>query len=777
MKYVIVLTKKIIFFLIFSIFFLSSSNSQSNEVSLLNLKKNLCNDIKFNEDLSNIKNLQIKFKNYRKWSKNGLTILNHKKANRFITEKSKKRYSANLIIYYNDGKICSYKSKIRQNGDHFDHIKFEDGNIIQSLDVHLSEGNILGVTKFKLFIPETRNANEEIIVSQLMKSLGYISPKTFFLKTRINNFSTKFLFQEKASKELIESYLFKDAPIYEGNEKLVIGTSKNKNTIFNKKMTFVRQINDKWINSDLTEKISVEGLTKLNEVYFTNISNLMKKNQKVDQLTLDYKKLANGQKEQYEYLVGYDALLNSVNGGHALIPHNRKFYFDPYSKKFYPIFYDASPGSANRNLITGWSTKIKELKINEFKWGISKNSIIGSSIILKNLEDLDLDVIYKKTKLNGVKYSKKEYLEIINSIKQNLKTISKVKNNDRDNYNINLTDYIEKIKDDTIEFYTYFKFKKDLFKCESYLENCRNINLDIVNFRKLINGDLNYKNKKALFLGNVNLDNKQINLDASTQNYYKEYNFNSNSNKIKIKSSKNSIIDFDSKKNLLKIDAFDNDWVVIEKSNLNNITIDFKKTNKKKFVKKENRFNDVFLTGCLNIFNSNFKAINFKIYNADCEDALNIVKSNGTISSIYIEKSDYDGLDVDYSNLKFDKIFIKNSNNDCVDFSNGNYEIKFININNCKDKGISIGEKSKVFFEEMKVLHSNIGVASKDGSITEINDIKIDKTENCLAAYNKKNEFDGGMIKIETLKCTNFNNKLVVDGSSLINIKNSIVVE
>jgi hypothetical protein len=182
MKYAIVLTKKIIFFLFFFNFFLSNTISLSNEASLLNLKKNLCNNIKFNEDLSNINNIQINFKNYRKWSKNGLNILSQKKINSFITDKSKKRYLANLIIYYNDGTICSYKSKIRQNGDHFDHIKFEDGNITQSLDVHLSDGNILGVTKFKLFIPETRNANEEIIVSQLMKSLGYISPKTFFFK-------------------------------------------------------------------------------------------------------------------------------------------------------------------------------------------------------------------------------------------------------------------------------------------------------------------------------------------------------------------------------------------------------------------------------------------------------------------------------------------------------------------------------------------------------------------------------------------------------------------
>ena len=165
-----------------------------------------------------------------------------------------------------------FKAKIRQNGDHFDHIQLKNGNIIQSLDVHLERGNISGITKFKLFITSTRNADSEIIISKLLNDLGYISPKTSYVKTLLNNNKTIFLFQEKASKELIERSRFKDAPIYEGNENLIVGTSKNEKVIFNKKLTFVKQVNSKWINTNLREKIAIEGLTRLNEVYFKNIS-------------------------------------------------------------------------------------------------------------------------------------------------------------------------------------------------------------------------------------------------------------------------------------------------------------------------------------------------------------------------------------------------------------------------------------------------------------------------------------------------------------------------
>ena len=40
------------------------------------------------------------------------------------------------------------------------------------------------------------------------------------------------------------------------------------------------------------------------------------------------------------------------------------------------------------------------------------------------------------------------------------------------------------------------------------------------------------------------------------------------------------------------------------------------------------------------------------------------------------------------------KLEVKNSNNDCIDVSMGNYIIEKVIIENCGDKGVSVGEKS-----------------------------------------------------------------------------------
>ena len=232
-----------------------------------------------------------------------MRILTNQSKEKFIPGKFKRRYPANIIVHYSDDNICDYRASIRQNGDLFDHIKLINGNIIQSLDVHLDKGNILGVTKFKLFLPSTRNAHSEIVVSKLLKDLGYISPKSFMVNAFLNEKKINYFFQEKTSKELIESSNFKDAPIYEGNENLIVGTHKNQNVIFNKKLTFTKQVNSKWIQSDLTREISIEGMTKLNEVFFKNISFFAKPNHKIDQLTLDYDLLSNQDQKHFNYFL------------------------------------------------------------------------------------------------------------------------------------------------------------------------------------------------------------------------------------------------------------------------------------------------------------------------------------------------------------------------------------------------------------------------------------------------------------------------------------------
>ncbi len=163
--------------------------------------------------------------------------------------------------------------------------------------------------------------------------------------------------------------------------------------------------------------------------------------------------------------------------------------------------------------------------------------------------------------------------------------------------------------------------------------------------------------------------------------------------------------------------------------------------------------------------------IKTKLYleNSKCEDSVNFIRSTGVIDEIEINNSLRDALDADFSEILFKKILIKKSLNDCIDFSRGIYKVNFLNVNFCGDKGVSIGEKSKVTLDNLIIKNSNIGIASKDSSETSINNSLIDTTKHCVSAYNKKQEFFGSLVILKNNICKN--TLVMYDHDELSNIK------
>ena len=85
------------------------------------------------------------------------------------------------------------------------------------------------------------------------------------------------------------------------------------------------------------------------------------------------------------------------------------------------------------------------------------------------------------------------------------------------------------------------------------------------------------------------------------------------------------------------------------------------------------------MTGCVNIYNSTLNKVSISIRNSKCEDGLNIVRSSGTVESLYINDSLFDGADFDYSKITLNNIEIINSLNDCIDVSKGSYLFEILN--------------------------------------------------------------------------------------------------
>ena len=126
------------FLIIFSfINLLNYSLADTTKLSEGKLKENSFNVI----DNKKPDLIEIRVDNNRKWQKNNFKI--HTNDFPDILRKFKKRFKATIIVHYNQNFKCEFKAKIRQSGDHKDHIKFINGKFTQSIDVDLKNGHII----------------------------------------------------------------------------------------------------------------------------------------------------------------------------------------------------------------------------------------------------------------------------------------------------------------------------------------------------------------------------------------------------------------------------------------------------------------------------------------------------------------------------------------------------------------------------------------------------------------------------------------------------------
>ena len=155
------------------------------------------------------------------------------------------------------------------------------------------------------------------------------------------------------------------------------------------------------------------------------------------------------------------------------------------------------------------------------------------------------------------------------------------------------------------------------------------------------------------------------------------------------------------------------------------------------------------MTACLSLIDINLSNVVLNAYESSCEDSINLINASGNIKEVNIKDSFLDGLDIDFSTIEIFLANIDNAKNDCLDVSAGVYEFKNLNLKNCGDKGISVGEKSNVLIDRARIGDTNIGIASKDSSVTKLNNLSLKNLKVCVSAYNKKQEFSGGFLKAD----------------------------
>ncbi|MEM1319482.1 MAG: right-handed parallel beta-helix repeat-containing protein [Bacteroidota bacterium] len=161
------------------------------------------------------------------------------------------------------------------------------------------------------------------------------------------------------------------------------------------------------------------------------------------------------------------------------------------------------------------------------------------------------------------------------------------------------------------------------------------------------------------------------------------------------------------------------------------------------------------LTGAVTFYESDVVIRNCVIRDNHCEDALNIIRSEFEADALLIQNTPFDGFDADFC-----KGTIVNSNfidigNDGTDFSGSRIQVKHCNYVRCGDKGLSVGEESNVFADQIRIDGATIGAAAKDLSHLFIESISLKDCNQGFAAYQKKAEYGHSKMVVESYQAKN----------------------
>ncbi len=567
------------------------------------------------------------------------------------------------------------------------------------------------------------------------------------------------------SKNLIEG------PILEGDERFTIDNHKK---VYRDDLSLARLDNTNYaLKNDINLKTSIFSISKLNKTYI-NHGNSNGKDlnfMPLDKLFVNTSYLFN-KKENLKKFQLYESLMYALDSQHNLSIDDRRFYFDPVYKYFKPVYYDGKSKILENN---------QSLPIEKLRTSSSIHAKEGASSALDLIKNLNNQKILlrlqnnglnmKNSELNSVKKKITNRLEVLLNTKPNLVQFDSEKlalNNIQNN----------RVKGKEIRL-VYTNAANNKFKiCNISLSNCIEFETTFENYKTLISQMISQKfNKKSLNIFNQEANYNNKNFPFNKYHYLflydqaaiiqkNKYELIKVGNEFNIFYSDGINFRIDKKnKNISFIKSKVDGRAYINGSSIENWSVSILDNST---IKNDYYGNFNNLTGCLTFIDLNIKNLTISSQDTKCEDAINFIRSKGTIEKIDILKSKSDGVDFDFSSLEVKNVFVNNVQGDCLDFSFGNYKIRNIILKNCGDKAISIGEKSKFVGADIKIENALSGVSSKDSSDTIIENVQVRKTKNCFSAYRKKQEFSGSKLVVNDYTCKNYQNKIFKDNNSIV---------
>ncbi|MEM7546034.1 MAG: hypothetical protein AAF367_10910 [Pseudomonadota bacterium] len=694
-------------------------------------------------DLTTIESIEVRTLKYRKWVKNGLAILTSRTPN--IPDELKQNFKAKITVNYPFG-TCRYDARIRQNGDWKDHIRFRKGRIDRSLDVRMKTGNVGGIVRFKLLLPETRQGRNEIFATEALRMLGFLSPRTFVTDVIQDGAAGQMLFQEKPSKELLEAHGRREGPLFEGEEALLWGWGGYApiESKVMKQFGLARLTNDAWAaRGKASASMSATALSRLQAI-FARIAFSTER---------DYS-LPLTEFERHRPAV-FEAVLFALNGRHGLSPHNRQFYWNALANEFEPIYYDGDVSAEPLVVddirpedIRYFARTLTPKRLNDVRMQVNA---IDSDLLRRTVEDLTHQEIQRSEVETRLRQMDQNLLRLMRLLQSAKDTTARTAQYDIEAELLDRAKTV--ISEATVSSVQGFTPSgAQIRTCDASHCDTSAVSLEVLADRMSGSG---LRNTEPLdfFLGGVSVADSETTLLEPLE--------------LSVRHASGArVVWDDAQQELSFIQDQVGDWFLIEGGVLNNITINFVAASGRQAA-IEQRFNEFGVTGCLTFFDVEFRNPEISASGGGCEDVVNIVGGHGEIQKLTVAKAPFDAIDLDFVNIEVAQVHIQNAGNDCLDVSSGHYEIGLMVAEDCGDKGLSVGEASRMTVHEMTLSRSGIGVSSKDSSAVDISLANFLDTPLCFEAYKKKQEFDGAILRFGSLACDGSAN---VDAMSITEI-------
>ena len=175
------------------------------------------------------------------------------------------------------------------------------------------------------------------------------------------------------------------------------------------------------------------------------------------------------------------------------------------------------------------------------------------------------------------------------------------------------------------------------------------------------------------------------------------------------------------------------------------------------------------LMGAVNFYESTVSLEHCRFTHSQCEDALNIMRSNFSIDYSYFANTYGDAFDSDFSTGTVKNTYLTHTGNDALDFSGSFIEVKRCELVHLGDKGMSCGEDSKITISDCSIKDARIGVAAKDLSRVEVQNLQISDSGIGYLAFVKKQAFGKSSIQVTGGTLTNVKQTTsVLDGCEII---------